>query len=128
MARQRDEVSTSFSLELRRERQEVTRSEVEGWIPLSGSTISKGFGRLLLTYSDNVNGIREAYILTRPVNLGRVEMTVSIESQAVGALRRHRKLAWMTATPKAARDFAALLIDAAEEAEEIARLNGPQQI
>jgi hypothetical protein len=82
----------------------------------------------LLTHSDNVNGVREAYIATRPVNLGRVEITVSIESQAKGASRRHRKLAWMTATPKAAREFAALLIDAADEAEEIARLNGPQQV
>ena len=128
MARQRDEITTAFSLELRRERQVVTHSEVESWIPPSGSKIPKGFGRLLLTHTDNVNGFREAYISTRPVNLGRVEMTVSIESQALGASRRHRKLAWMTATPKAAREFAALLIDAAEEAEEIARLNGPQQV
>jgi hypothetical protein len=128
MSRIRDEGLTSWVIERIREREEVTAFEVLCWDPVGGRPPYIGCGRLHLKHVDNLNGSREVSIDVHPILPGRIEVRVRVETQAKGGLRAHSEAVSMTATPEAIRKFAALLVDAAAEVEEIARVNRPQPV
>ena len=120
MVRKRDEALVAWTLERIRERQQVTSSTVLYWSPPGSAEGLKGSGRLHLTFTDNVEGFRQVFVDVNPILRGKVAINLQTETEAKGATRRHSKRAFMEATPDAVRKFAALLLEAADEADDAA--------
>lgn len=76
-----------------------------------------GAGGIEVHSSDNENGARDLDIALRPVLLGLVEWRVQITTRGVSATRPHSKSTYLYTTPAALREFAAQLLETADEAD-----------
>ncbi|WP_421737978.1 hypothetical protein [Caulobacter sp.] len=76
-----------------------------------------GAGAVSIEAEDNRQGKRALFLTARPVRLGQVELIAELTTQAAGKDRQHRKLVNLTASPDALRDFARMLLEAADEGD-----------
>lgn len=81
-----------------------------------GTDAMPGAGGISIRSADNEHGARDLEIVVRPVLLGLVEWYVTLAAQAIGR-KGQSKRAFLYTTPAAAREFAAQLLAAADEAD-----------
>jgi hypothetical protein len=79
------------------------------------------------TTEDNVDGRRTIVLETRPHITGAVEMTVTVERNAIGKQPSNRRVS-VNMKPSALREYAAMLLETADEAEANARAIKPKLV
>ncbi|PIB96984.1 hypothetical protein [Caulobacter sp. X] len=112
----RDPSLDAWAIEQLQETQARSEHEVHG-LGLPDGDPWPGAGAVRIECEDNRQGRRELFLSARPVRLGQVELILDLKTQAPGRDRPHGKIVNMALSPDALRDFAQMLLDAADEAE-----------